>query len=69
MGHYLCGVKCEVFCERPFELRRQQRENDKQNVDVVPPWKNFCGRPCQNDVSFAELFPLGGRNTQRLSNQ
>jgi len=20
-------------------------ENDKPNVDVAPPWKNFCGRP------------------------
>jgi len=24
---------------------RQQFENDKQNADVAPPRKNFCGRP------------------------
>jgi len=36
-----------MFCERPlFVLLRQQPENLKQNVDVVPFWKNFCGRPC-----------------------
>jgi len=35
----------KAFCEHPFALQRQQPEKDKQNVDVAPPWKNFCGRP------------------------
>jgi len=26
-------------------LHCQQPEKDKQNVNLVPPWKNFCGRP------------------------
>jgi len=35
-----------VLYERPFALHRQQPEKDEQYVDVAPPWKNFCGRPC-----------------------
>jgi len=30
------------FCERPFGLRRQQPENDKQNFDVAPPGKIYA---------------------------
>jgi len=29
----------KAFCERPFALQRPQPENNKQNVDVVPPGK------------------------------
>jgi len=31
--------KGKEFCERPFALRYQQPENDKQNFDVAPRWK------------------------------
>jgi len=27
----------KAFCERPFSLRRQQPETEKQNVNVIPP--------------------------------
>jgi len=40
-----------LFCIRPFALHRQQPEKDKQNVDFAPPWKNICGRPCQQRLS------------------
>jgi len=36
----------KAFSERPFALRRQQPENDKQKADIAPSWKNLCGRPC-----------------------
>jgi len=26
-------------------MNRQQVENDKQNVDIAPSWKNICRRP------------------------
>jgi len=45
--------------ERPFTMNRQQVENGKQNVDIAPPWKNFCGRPCSqldNSKSPAKYF-------------
>jgi len=38
--------KGKAFCERPFALYHQQLEIGKQNFDVGPLWKNFCGRPC-----------------------
>jgi len=35
------GKKGEAFCERLFALHCHQTENDKQNFDVAPNWKNF----------------------------
>jgi len=45
MGNFLCGLERVAFCERSFALHRQQPEKEKQNIDVVLPWKNFRGRP------------------------
>jgi len=41
------------LCERPFALHRLKPEKYKQNVDVVPPWKNFCGRQCKGHLGPA----------------
>ena len=27
-------------------------KKDKRNVDIAPPWKNFCGRPCLKTNAF-----------------
>jgi len=43
----------KAFCERPFVLKP---ETDKQNVDVAPPWKNFCRCPCVRPPSVECLF-------------
>jgi len=40
--------KGKAFCEHPFALRHQQPEKDKQNGDVPPIRKNFCGPPCRS---------------------
>ena len=37
--------KQKAFCERPFELQRQQPEADKQNVDVAPLLEKFLRKP------------------------
>ena len=39
---FLCRMG-KALCERPFALHRLKPEKHKQNVDVVPSWKNFCG--------------------------
>ena len=40
------------WCIRPFVLHREQPEKDKQNIDFAPTWKNFCGRPCSQAISW-----------------
>jgi len=46
-GHFVCalGTVMKAFSERPFALHCQQPENDKENVNSAPAWKNFCGSP------------------------
>jgi len=39
------GMKGKAFRERPFALHCQQPEKDKQNSDIAPPRKSFCGHP------------------------
>jgi len=45
----------KALCERPFALHRLKPEKHKQNVDVVPPGKNFCGRQWEGGLG---PFPL-----------
>jgi len=45
--------------EGPFRLIRQQPEKDKQNVDVLPPWKNICTHPCPQRSLWADSFKIG----------
>jgi len=51
---FLCRMD-KALCERPFALHRLKPEKHKQNVDVVPPWKNFRGRQWKGGLG---PFPL-----------
>jgi len=41
MGHFLWCGNSKAFCEHLFALQRQQPKKQKQNVHVVPSWKNY----------------------------
>jgi len=40
----ICAVK--YHSRALATLHCPQPEKDKQNVEIAPPWKNFCARPC-----------------------
>jgi len=47
--------KAKAFCERAFELHRQQHGKNKQNIEFSP-WKSFCRRLCFWLVDMFWLF-------------
>jgi len=61
----------KALFERQFALHRLKPEKHKQNVEVVPPWKNFCGRQWKGRPFHwrpDESFPITAvRNTAEWS--
>jgi len=46
MGNFLCGVeRVNHFVKVNLHCIVRNLKKDQRNVNVVPPWKNFCGRP------------------------
>ena len=46
MGNFLCGVERVKRCLKVhLHCIFSNLKKDNRNIDVAPPWKNFCGRP------------------------